>query len=145
MKSKIPKLSVWNKNTFPEKSPELDLFQLEEPLISLRIPFMQIREFPRGGQLSIKGNVINVPVNITPMVKALPRLMDEKETIPVKLKKRLIYKHCDFVQNVRPVKVLAALHWLMKNSHLYKDADIEIKQGWIALAKMYITGATTVS
>ena len=41
---KIPKLSVANGMKWPDKPPELDLHQLEERLISLRIPFMQIRE-----------------------------------------------------------------------------------------------------
>ena len=46
---KVPKLSVANGMKWPDKPPELDLHQLEERLISLRIPFMQIRELPRGG------------------------------------------------------------------------------------------------
>ena len=36
-----------------------NLIPLEERLISPRIPFMQIREQPRGGQLSIHGNIAN--------------------------------------------------------------------------------------
>ena len=63
---KVPKLSVANGMKWPDKPPELDLHQLEERLIALRIPFMQIRELPRGGQYSLKGNVINVPVDIHP-------------------------------------------------------------------------------
>ena len=39
---KVPKLSVANGMKWPDKPPELDLHQLEERLISLRIPFMQI-------------------------------------------------------------------------------------------------------
>ena len=62
--SKIPKLSVSNGMKWPEKPPLLNLHQLEERLIALRIPFMQINELPRGGQYSLKGNVINVPVDI---------------------------------------------------------------------------------
>ena len=42
---------------------------------------MQIRELPRGGQYSLKGNVINVPVDIQPRVSCLPRPMDENFTI----------------------------------------------------------------
>ena len=49
---------------------------------------MQIRELPRGRRLSIKGNVVNVPVDIQPVVKTLPRPLDENITIAVKLKKR---------------------------------------------------------
>ena len=41
--SKVPKLSVANGMKWPNKPPELHLHQLEERLIALRIPFMQIR------------------------------------------------------------------------------------------------------
>ena len=61
-----------------DKPPELELHHLDERLISLSIPFMQIRELPRGGQYSLKGNVINVPVDIQPTVSCLPRPMDKK-------------------------------------------------------------------
>lgn len=50
---------------FPVKPSELDLTHLEERLCAPRIPFMQLREKPRGGQLSITGNVVNVPTNVT--------------------------------------------------------------------------------
>ena len=69
----------------PEKPRKLDLHQLEERLIALRIPFIQIREVPRGGQYSLKGNVINVPVDILATVNCLPRPMDENFTVAVNL------------------------------------------------------------
>ena len=50
--------------TFPVKPPELNLSNLEERLISLRIPFMQIRALNSGGQFSLKGPVVNVPAEI---------------------------------------------------------------------------------
>ena len=69
--SKIPKLSVSNGMIWPEKPPLLNLHQLEERLIALRIPFMQINELPRVGQYSLKGNVINVPVLIFSLLLAV--------------------------------------------------------------------------
>ena len=127
---KVPKLSVANGMKWPDKPPELDLHQLEERLISLRIPFMQIRELPRGGQYSLKGNVIYVPVDIQPTVSCLPRPMDENFTIAVQLKKKLSYKKVDFKENVRPLRVLTALHWLVNKSELYKRAGVEIDVDW---------------
>lgn len=47
--------------SFPDKTSVLDLIPLEERPISPRIPFRQNRELPQGGQLSIHGNVVNVP------------------------------------------------------------------------------------
>ena len=44
--NKIPRLSVANLMSFPEKPKELELHPLEERLVSLRIPFMQIRQLP---------------------------------------------------------------------------------------------------
>ena len=129
-KNKVPKLSVLNGMKWPNKPAQLNLHPLEERLISLRIPFMQIRELPRGRQYCVKGNVINVPVEIQPTVNALPRQMDENFTIPVKLKKKLSYKKCDFTENVRPTAVLSALHWLMSGSELYKNSGIQVDSSW---------------
>ena len=127
---KVPKLSVANGMKWPEKPKELDLHQLEERLIALRIPFMQIRELPRGGQYSLKGNVINVPVDIQPTVSCLPRPMDENFTVAIQLKKKLTYKKVDFKENVRPLKVLTALQWLLHNSDLYKNSGINVANNW---------------
>ena len=128
--SKPPKLSVANGMKWPDKPPELNLHQLEERLIALRIPFMQIRELPRGGQYSLKGNVINVPVDIQPTINCLPRPMGENFTVAIQLKKKLSYKKVDFKENVRPLSVLTALHWLMNNSELYKKSGIIVDDNW---------------
>ena len=84
---KIPKLFFINGMNFQQKPQELHLNNLEECLISLQIPVMQIRALNSGGKFSLKGSVVNVPVEIEPTIRALPRLQDESETIPVKLKR----------------------------------------------------------
>ena len=127
---KVPKLSIANGMKRPDKPPELDLHQLEERLISLRIPFKQIRKLPHGGQYSLKGNVINVPLDIQPTVSCLPRPMDENLTIAVQLKKKLSYKKVGYKENVRPLRVLTALHWLVNKSELYKKSGVEINVNW---------------
>lgn len=87
---KIPTCSLTNDMKFPPPIPEeLKLTHLEERLISPHLAFMQLKELPRGGQLNLKGNIVNV--NTT--VKLLPRMCDNTETIPVKLKRKLSYKH----------------------------------------------------
>ena len=58
---------------------------MNERLISLRIPFMQIRALNSRGQFSLKGSEVNVPAKIEPTIRTLPRLQHESETIPVKL------------------------------------------------------------
>ncbi|XP_033764354.1 uncharacterized protein LOC117345389 [Pecten maximus] len=128
---KMPTLSTVNQISFPDKPVELDLHQLEERLVALRIPFMQMRELPRGGQLSIHGNVVNVPVDIQPTIKALPRQF-EQTTIPVRIKRKMCYKKCEFTENVRPGHVLTALHWLFKNGDLYKESGVELDKEWFS-------------
>ena len=128
--NKAPRLSVANGMKWPNKPPELNLHQLEERSIALRIPFMQIRELPRGGQYSLKGNVINVPVDIQPTINCLPRPMDENFTVAIQLKKKLSYKTVDFKENVRPLRVLTALHWLVNNSEFYKNSAIAVYHNW---------------
>ncbi|XP_033729556.1 uncharacterized protein LOC117318706, partial [Pecten maximus] len=127
---KIPKLSVKNGMSWPKTPAVLNLHSLEERLISQRIPFMQIRELPRGGQLSAKGNIVNVPVDIQPTINALPRQLDVHVTIAVKLKKRLSHKSSCFSENIRPEIVIKALKWLMENSELYKNSNIKIDHTW---------------
>jgi hypothetical protein len=106
--------------TFPEKPDALkNLTPLEERLISPRIPFMQVRELPSGGQLSIHGNVVNVPSDVNSTVSILPRPINESETIPIKLKRRLSYKHHYQFQNVRPSKVLKAAQYLVHTSDVF--------------------------
>ena len=127
---KVPKLSVINGMKFPQKHAELDLSNLEERLISLRIPFMQIRALNSGGQFSLKGSVVNVPADIEPTIHALPRLRKKSETIPVKLKRMKEFKHAVTTENIRPLAVMAALRTLLNTSQLYKEANISVDDKW---------------
>lgn len=90
---KIPTCSLANDMKFPPIPEESKLTHLEERLISPRLAFMQLKELPRGGQLNLKGNIVNVPAAVNTTVKLLPRMLDNTETIPVKLKRNLSYKH----------------------------------------------------
>ena len=85
---------------------------------------MQIHELPRGGQLTIHGSIFNVPSDVNSTVHYLSRLMNESQTIPIKIKRRLSYKHHYQFQNVRPEKVFDAVKYLVGTSDLFKY-DIE--------------------
>ena len=89
---RIPACAKDHQMGFPEIPEQLKLHPLEERLCCPRIPLMQIRELPRGGQLSIHGNVVNVPSNVTSVVTSLPRLLSDSATIPIKFKRKLSYK-----------------------------------------------------
>ena len=128
---KLPPCVKANKMTFPDKPDVLkDLTPLEERLISPRIPFMQVRELPSGGQLSIHGNVVNVPADVNSTVNVLPRPINESQTIPIKLKRRLGYKHHYQFQNIRPTKVLEAAQYLVRNSEISKNEGIQVMDNY---------------
>ena len=131
-KGDIPQCSIGNGLKFPQIPDTLfDLTELEERLVSPRIPFMQIRELPRGGQHGIKGNVVNVPADVNGTIRLLPRGLNETETIPLKLKRsRSLNSHIVY-QQIRPQKVLMAVKWLLKNSTLFKNENIQLNENWM--------------
>ena len=92
---------------------------------------MQVRELPSGGQLSIHGNVVNVPADVNSTVSVLPRPINESETIPIKLKRRLSYKHHYQFQNVRPSKVLEAARYLVETSDIFKNEGIQVLYNYV--------------
>ena len=101
-----------------------EICSLEERLISLKIPFMKIISLPTGRQRAVHGAVVNVPPSLKNVVEQLPRLPSETGIIPVKLKRRLIYKGHILYQNIRPQKIMEALHWLVENNQYYADINI---------------------
>ena len=115
---------------FPQKPQELNLSYLEERLVAFRIPFMKIRALNSGGQFSLKVSVVNVPTDVEPTIRALLRLQDLSETIPVKLKRMKELKHAVVTENIRPIAVMTALHTLVNTSELYKEANISIDDNW---------------
>ena len=92
---------------------------------------MQIRELPRGGQLSIHGNIVNVPNDVNSTVNCLPRPVNESQTISKKLKRHLSYKHHYQFQSVRPKKVLDAAKYLVDTSGLFKREGKEVQNAWL--------------
>ena len=75
--------------------------------------------------------IVNVPSDVKSTVHCLPRLVNESQTIPIKLKRRLSYKHHYQFQNVRPKKVLNAFKYLVGTSDLFKHEGIEVQNSWL--------------
>lgn len=72
------------------KKPDLPVLnKVEERLISLLLPFSEIRKLGRDGQLGIKGNIINVPIDVDQTVCSLPRNIDDDCSINIHLKKEI--------------------------------------------------------
>ena len=81
---------------------------------------------PRGKQLKITGNIVNVSAHVVRTVSMLPRLPNETSTIKVNLKRRLQYKSSALSQNIRPQKVAEAAKWLINNGDLHKAEGITL-------------------
>ena len=90
-KGRVPPCAIANGMQFPEKPSFFDLNELECRLIAPRLAFQKIFQAPRGGQLKITGNVVNVPADVNSTVNMLPRLPDETGTIKVQLKEMSTY------------------------------------------------------
>ena len=110
---------------FPHKPAFFDL------LLAPRIAFQKLMQAPRGKQLKIHGNIVNVPADVSNTVSMLPRLPSEIGTIKVNLKRRLQYKSSALSLNIRPNKVIEAAVWLINNSDLYKEEGVVLNQHWI--------------
>ena len=116
---------------FPQKPDFFDLNELECRLIAHQLAFQKIFQAPRGGQLKITGNVVNVPADVNSTVNVLPRLSDETGTIKVQLNRRLQYRSSALSLNIRPHKVMPAVAWLICSCSLYQDEGIAIDENWL--------------
>jgi hypothetical protein len=70
------------------------LNELECRLLAPRLAFQKLMQAPRGRQLKIIGNIVNVQTDVVNTVNMLPRFPNETSTIKVNLKRRLQYKSC---------------------------------------------------
>jgi len=86
---------------------------------------------PRGRQLKIHGNIVNVPANVNDTVSILPRLQSQNCTIKINLKRKLQYKSSALSLIARPHKVFQVACWLIENSELYKDEGIVLNNDWL--------------
>ena len=92
---------------------------------------MQLREMPRGGQINLKGNVVNVPPDVNNTVRQLSSMLDDSETIAVKIKRKFCYKHHVSYEKVRPNKVKEATKWRVQNRPLFKSEGIVVDDLWV--------------
>ncbi|MES9882265.1 MAG: DUF6570 domain-containing protein, partial [Sedimenticola sp.] len=121
-KKNIPPQAICNKLDVTLPPAELtNLSPLEKRLISRRYPFMKLLALPKGKQKGIKGTVVNVPVNENDVCAQLPRLPSEAGLIPLRLKRKIIYKSHEKFEYVRPHHVKLGLAWLKSNNPLYQD------------------------
>ena len=104
---------------------------MKERLIAPRIVFMLLQDHPVGGQTFVRGNFVNVPVDIAPTVNTLPRSPNDFETVTIKFKRKEQYKKYEFKENIRPMAVWTALDYPLKKSPLYKVANMQVDTSWL--------------
>ena len=75
-------------------------------------------------------HVVYVANDVGTTVRKLPHLLDDMDTIAVKIKRKKAYKTAVFTENVHPKKVAQALEYLVKNSEMYKPYNIQIPE-WL--------------
>lgn len=132
---RIPTLSVNNGLQFPEV-PEIikSLTPLEERMISPILNFMQIVPLlphALNSQLSLKGSVINIPVNVQDMVKVLPRTNEQMQTIQIKLLRHISHRSHYMYETVRPSVMCKALALACKQE-LYIKNGIKMNERYYA-------------
>ena len=131
MSNKVPNLSLSNGLAFHEVPDCLKtLTELEERLISPRIPFMIIRSLGFCKQFGLKGNLVNVPMNVDTNVSILPRSFSDTHTIQLKLMRQMKNKNAFMYETIRPKVVHTAVKYLVQQE-LYKDEGIVISHDWL--------------
>lgn len=122
--NKIPTLSRANGMCFPEKPECIErLTELESRLVAPRQAFAQFRKLTRGGQMGLKGSVVNIPANTDIVQTVLPRLPTLDQTVGVCVKRKLEFAHAYCSSTVRPRALDEALDFLLEQP-LYKKEGI---------------------
>ncbi|GFU07675.1 ATP-dependent DNA helicase [Trichonephila clavipes] len=120
----VPPLAVSNGLKYSNQPACLAaLNDLEERLVSLRIPFMQIKECSYDRQLGIKGSIVNVPITLNQTVSTLPKNSNDTATVHVKLKRSLKFKSNYMCRVINPKIVFEAASFLMKTP-LYQSQEL---------------------
>ena len=104
---------------------------VEERLCSPIIPFEQIRTLGfYGKQRGLKGNVVNVPIDLPTTVQSLPRRLEDCHTIQIKFKRMVTHKSDYLHERIRPARVWNAIKYLSEKP-LFKKHNIEINLDWM--------------
>jgi hypothetical protein len=110
-----------------------DLSPLEERLVALRLPFMQIRLKGFERQSVLAGNVVNVENDLDRCAQALPRTFDDSSTIQVQLMRMMKYKVPYMYETIRPHKVYKAAKYLV-DTELYAQENVGLSEDWMGYA-----------
>lgn len=125
-RGETPVLSLANNLALPKIDDTiLALNDTEERLVSPRIAFIRIIPLKWDRQKGLRGNVVNVPIDVMTTVRSLPRPMGDSETIQVNLMRRLNYNNAYMCDTVRPMHIARAID-VLKSSELYTKLGIQV-------------------
>jgi len=131
LKGQVPKLALSNGLDFPHIPDVLkNLTTLEERLVALRLPFLQIRSLGVDRQCGIKGNVVHISNDIDTSVSCIPRTADQASIIPVVLVRQLDHQKPYLFQMVRPLKIYKAAKYLL-TTPVYQAEGATLSPDWL--------------
>ena len=64
-------------------------------------------------------------------MNTLPRSLSETETVAIRCKRKKQYKKCEYKETIRLLAVWKALNYLLRESPLYKEANIQVDTSWL--------------
>ena len=134
-----PKLNINQSNLKFPVIPDClkKLTPLGERCVAARIPFMKIEQANYAGQLKIKSGIVNVPIDVSTAVNAIPRSVDDTHVIEVSLMRKMAYKNPYIRERVRPADVWAAAEFLCQTP-LYTELGITLNQDFNPAGNIYL-------
>ena len=90
---------------------------------------MMLRPLGWDGQYGLKGNIVNVPIDVNETEKILPRQISSCSVLHLALMRKLEYKHPYIFETVRPDKVYSACKYLI-TTPVYKEEGITLSEEW---------------
>ena len=109
-------------------APLTGLNDMEQRLVALRIPFMQLVRLRIQQQWKIKGSVLNVPNRLDKVATILPRTNVGMHTMLINFKRRMGDSHNYQQQVIDPHRVFEALQYLV-TTPLYRKYSAEFVNG----------------
>jgi hypothetical protein len=107
-----------------------DMTDLENHLVSPRIPFMKVYALPHGGQRGVHGGMVNVSTNLTKIQQLLPRQLHSRESITIS--RRVCFKGTFKTSGCRLARVVQQLQYLC-STELYKTLEVTLDKSWLPL------------
>ena len=88
-----------------------------------------------GAHYKVNGPPVNVPTTLTQVIDMLPRMPQQLQIHPLKLKWKLEYKSHYMYDVIRKDHVMAPLSWLKEHNHHYRH--VQFNSDWYNMILLY--------